>query len=189
MKKWLPVLIIGAVTGIGIGAALAQITPTTGTGTDIGTLLQQFGSLFGNGTGTTTTPGTTTGTTTTQPSGGTGERPPFVITNQFNTTHDASLHARSPGVWIQFAIAEHEGTSESLTGDVPAEQPNFYKATFDQIALNVINMITNLITSLNVLAGAAGGLPPPTTTTQPSDGLTTIDNPATSGAGTSTPIQ
>lgn len=190
MKRESWFLIAIAMTGVGVGAALAQVTPSTG-GTDIATLLQQFGSLFGSGTGTTGTTGTTTPTTpttTTQP--GEGGRAPTVISNQFNTTQGASLQERSPGVWIQNAIAEHEGTSEFLTGDATEEPPNFFKATFDQIALGLINELTTLLSGFNLMAGV-NPTPNPGDGTNGSTtgGLTTIPNATTTGAGTSMPIQ
>ncbi len=98
------------------------------------------------------------------------------------------MQERSPGVWIQNAIAEHEGTSEFLVGDATEDPPNFYKATFDQIALGLINGLTNLLSGFNLLAGVNPA------TTQPSGGTTTggismIPNSTTTGAGTSMPIQ
>lgn len=187
-KKRTLLLIVGTVMGIGIGGALAQIVPSTGNGTDIATLLQQFGALFGSGTGTTTTTDTTTGTTTTtQPSAGSGRQP--IVEDQFTTTSGGSLQVRRPGIWIQNAMAVQAGESEFLTGDVPAEPDNFFKSTADTIFMNLIDLFTNILSGLNVFASASSGLPAIGGTTTGTGGTTSIPNGTTSGAGTSVPIQ
>lgn len=180
VKRWLLVAIFGLVTALGVGTALAQVT---GTSPDIATLLEQFGSLFGTGTGTTTTqPGTPP--TTSQPGTG-GDREPTVIENQFNTTSSAALQARAPGTWIQNAQAVQSGETDFFTGGVDTSD-GFIKTTIDTILLDILDTISTVLTGLDLLTGSGlpdlGGTPG-------TGGLTTIPNSTTTGAGTSTPVQ
>lgn len=182
VKKWLLVAILGSVTALGVGTALAQVTGTT---PDFATLLQQFGSLFGTGTGTTTQPTTpTTPPTTTQPGGGSGARQPLA-TDQFNMTGRAALSARAPGVWIQNAQAVQSGETDFFTGGVDTSD-GFIKTTIDTILLDILDTVSTVLTGLDVLTGT--GLPD-LGLTPGTGGLTTIPNSTTTGAGTSTPVQ
>ncbi|HKQ47117.1 MAG TPA: hypothetical protein VJZ71_03485 [Phycisphaerae bacterium] len=182
VKKWLLVAVLGSVTALGVGTALAQVT---GTNPDFFTLLQQFQSLFGTGTGTTTQPSTpTTPPTTSQP--GTGEREPTIIDNQFNTTSGASLQARAPGTWIQNAQAVQSGETEFSIGG-PGEPDGFIKTTIDTILLEILDSVSTFLTGLDLLTGS--GLPGLPGLGGGTGGLTTIPNSTTTGAGTSTPVQ
>jgi hypothetical protein len=185
LRKWLLVAAVGSLTSLGIGVALAQVSP--GTSPDIATLLEQFQSLFGTGTGTTTQPSTpTTPPTTSQPGGGSGGRAPTIAQNQFNMTGRTALNARAPGTWIQNAQQAQTDDPEFFTGEGVDTSDGFIKTTLDTIALDVINMFTDLINGLNFLSGFGDLLPGGTPGT---GGLGTIPNPTTTGAGTNTPIQ
>ncbi len=185
------VLAFGAVA-LSADLCPGQVFPTTGTQPDINQLLQQFGPLLGL-TGTTTgTTTDTTGTTTTTPTDGTTTPPtdgtdgtgpqPTIITDQFTTVTGGALQARRPGLMIQRAIAVQSG-SAMPSGAGPADEPSFFRETFDMIALDFIDMLTNLLSSLNILGSLDG-------TGSPGTGSgSTIPNAATSGQGTTVPIQ
>jgi|CXWL01.1.fsa_nt_gi hypothetical protein len=166
--------------GLGVlASAQAQIG-----GIDISQLLQQFGTLTGQG-GITQTPTTPTTTQPTTPGTGTGVRQPTITgETQFNTASGGALGLRRPGIYIQNAMAVQGDTNEFIDGSAVQEPDNFYKSTFDQIALGVIDQFTSLIESLNLLSGL-GGL---AGTGTGSTGTSTISNPATTGAGTTTTL-
>lgn len=173
--------------------AMAQLD--TG-GVDINQLFQQFGPLLGLtgglGTGTDgltgdTGDGTTTTPTTTTTTGAMGRQP---LTTELRNVGREGLNNRRPGQWIQNAIAVHNGTDEFITGDVPEETPNFFRETFDTIAMDSLDLFSTILTAFNGLLSAGTGLPTIGGTDDGNGGTTTtIPNPATTGAGTTTPIQ
>jgi hypothetical protein len=141
-------------------------------------------------TGTTTTGTPTTGTTG-QEQEGPGTTAPTgtrqtVVTNQFTSATGAGIQQRRPGLWVEQGIAEHEGTLE-IPGDVPAEEPNFFRQTFDQMFQNVLGLFSNiltavdgLVTSLGSSSSGGGGtstitfVPPPNASTTWQSGSQTI---------------
>jgi len=179
--------------GVAILQPVSGQTTTTGTTTSQPTLnqiLQSLGGLgsLGNlgqltsGTTTGTTTGTT-GTTTTQPSGG---RQPAIITNQFNTTQSGSLQARAPGLMVQQGIAEHNGTL-TITGQ--PEQEDWLKQTGQMIALAIVQEVQGVLTTINTGIASLSGFNVASGSGSSSGSTSsTITNPATTGAGTSTPI-
>ena len=164
-------------------------TTTTPTLTVLNPLIDQFGGFFALGctTGTggiTTTPTTTdTGTPTPPPTGddmGTGPQP-TIVGNQFTTTTGGALNARRPGLMIQRSFAIQSG-SEMPDGNY-VDEPNFAQSVFNEIGLNMIESISGLIQSLNLL-GSVGDIFNPGGGT----GGGGFPGAATTGGGTTTPI-
>ena len=116
-----------------------------------------------------------------------------IVTNQFTTTGGGALQQRRPGLYVQQGIAVQQGSSGFFDGDVP-EQFGFFEETIRIILLDILEMLSealsglNLLTGGNPLAGLLGG----TDLGGILDGLTgddgTIDNGLTSGPGGSTPL-
>ena len=183
----------------GQSASTGTTTPTNATGTlDLNQILQALGGLGGisqlTGNGGISTNGITTGTTTpttSQPSTGTGgTRVPAVITNQFTTVTGAALQTRRPGNFVQQGIAMHEGKI-TLPGTGEVETPGFLLDTAQKISEAIIQQLQGALTAVNTGISALSGAnftSTGTTTTSPTT-PTTITNPATTGAGTSTPIE
>jgi hypothetical protein len=136
-------------------------------------------------TGTTSTPTGTTSTSTGQtptsvPTSGTRQT---IITNQFTSATGGAIASRRPGLWVEQSIAVHQGDTSFFTG-VPAEQPNFFKSTFDQIFAQLTTVTQGLLDAINTFVqntfkpgGSTGG------------GGGTPFTPATTGQGTQNPIQ
>jgi len=187
-------LIIGSALALSATIALVPRAESQISNTDINQLIDQ---ITGGGfdptsipgvTGTTTDTGTDDGTGTGDGSGtdgGTGaptERVPQVVGNQFTTVQGGSLQARRPGLWIQQGIAFRATGEPALSGDVPNE-PSFFKETLLLMFEEVVNSINDFFDTINLglafddILGGGGS------------GLTPIPNAATTGQGTSTPIQ
>lgn len=181
---------------LGVSASsLAQTTtpttPTTTTPTttpDLNQLIDQFGGFFGLGDtgGITTTPPTTGDTPDTPTDPGTGDGmgtgpQPTIVSNQFTTTSGGALNARRPGLMVQYAISVQNGTTMPEGNYV--DEPNFFQSVFDEIGLNMIESISGLIQSLNLL-GSVGDI------FNPGGGTGGVGFPgaATTGGGTTTPI-
>lgn len=118
----------------------------------------------------------------TQPSGNT--RQP-IVGNQFSTTTNGALQERRPGTYVQQGTAVQQGSADFIVGDAMPAEPGFYRETFELLALQVIDIISQLLQSLNLLTGA-----------NPLSGLTdglgltgNITNPLTNGGGGSVNIQ
>ena len=141
------------------------------------------GTNTGTTTGGTTTGGTTTGGSTTGGTTGGTEQAPSIVQNQFTTTSTGALHQRAPGLFIRQAIALQNGDLE-LSGTPAPVEPNFLRDTANQVALAIIDSFQNILDTLNTAIGALGGL-----STTGGTGTSTISNPTTTGAGTTTPIQ
>ena len=112
---------------------------------------------------------------TTAPTGG---RQP-IVQNQFTTTSGGALQLRRPGLYIQQGFAVQNGQG-SFPG-APEEEPSWVRQTTDTIALDFINVFTDLFGALNAIIGSIN----------PSSGsaaFVPISNAATTGQGTSVPI-
>ena len=132
------IAIAGALILIGVAG------PAQGQTIDMNTINTILEGLQG---GTSTTDTTTTATTTaTDDQVGTtpltGRQ--STISNQFTAATGGSIGARRPGLWVQQGIAEHEGALD-IPGDVPEEQPGFFKSTFDMLAQNVIDLFSGIL--------------------------------------------
>jgi hypothetical protein len=179
-----------------LAAALA-LTPTsasaqaTGGQVDLNQILQQFGPLLGGLGGIGGIPTDGTGTTT-QPAepptdGGAGSMTRQPITNSLDSVNREGLSNRSPGIWIQNAQAVANGDTEFFTG-VPEEEPNFFRATFNEIFTIFTDTFSAIITGANVLIAANTGIPP-IDGGMNGTGVGMIPNSATTGAGTTTTLQ
>lgn len=165
--------------------ASAQVLPQQ-TG-DLTQLLQTFGglgglqNLLGGTTGTTGTTGTgTTGqVTTTQP---VGDSQPTIVSNQFTTTSSGALNERAPGLMVKRAIGVQTGDVE-IPGEV-TEEVSFFRDTFNKVLDQTLGTISDALTAINTLLGTAvgGGVG------NGSGTVGRIPNAATTGQGTSTPI-
>lgn len=166
------IAIVGALILIGVAGPAQGQTIDTNT---INTILQGL-------QGGTTPTDTTTTTTTTTTDDGVGTTPltgrQSTISNQFTAATGGSIGARRPGLWVQQGIAEHEGTLD-IPGDVPEEQPSFFKSTFDTMAQNVIDLFSGILDGVNGLitslrsAGTGGGGSTTTTFVPPPQNATT----------------
>lgn len=108
----------------------------------------------------------------------TGGRQP-IIQNQFTTTSGGALQIRRPGLYIQQGIAVQNGQG-NFSG-VPEEELGWVRETADNIALDFINVFTDLFGMLDTLIGSIN----------PGSGsaaFVPISNAATTGQGTSVPI-
>lgn len=190
LSKLIPAIAVIAL--IMSSVVTAQTTTTTTGQPDINQLLQQFGPLLGLG-GTTTgvtptttpTDGTTTPPTTTPPTGGDGTGPqPTIVTNQFTTTTGGALGARRPGLMIQRAIAVQSG-SVVPSGNYTSE-PGWVGQTIEDIGLTVVDTFSGLIDAFGALLGIGDIFDPGNGGT---GGGNTLPNAATTGGGTTTPIQ
>ncbi|MFQ5424229.1 MAG: hypothetical protein ACE5F9_09650 [Phycisphaerae bacterium] len=109
------------------------------------------------------------------------------ITNQFTTTTGGALQARRPGLFVQQGIAEVQGQSTFLTGDIP-DQNRFFHDTAVLVFQNILDSILRFMSNLN-LASSLGNLGSLFGTTGGTTGLSTIPNSTTTGPGTSVQIQ
>lgn len=185
-------LVIGGALALALTISLVPRAESQISTTDINQLIDQITS---GGFDPSTIPGLTgtiptdTGTGTddgTDPDNGNGaptERVPQVVSNQFTTVQGGSLQARRPGLWIQQGIAFRATGEPALSGDVPNE-PGFFKETLLLMFDEVIDSINDFINTINLglaLGDITGG--------GGIGGITPIPNAATTGQGTSTPIQ
>ncbi len=109
------------------------------------------------------------------------------ITNQFTTTTGGALQARRPGLFVQQGIAEVQGQSTLLTGDIP-DQNRFFHDTAVLVFQNILDSILRFMSNLN-FASSLGNLGSLFGTTGGTTGLGGIPNPMTTGPGTSIQIQ
>ena len=104
-----------------------------------------------------------------------------IITNQFSAATGGAINARRPGLYVQQGIAVQQGDTDFFTG-VPEQLPSFFADTVDLILTDVLDLIQNVLTGLDLfiksLIGSgspAGGQP----------AFVPIQDAATSGQGTS----
>jgi hypothetical protein len=120
-----------------------------------------------------------------EPQGPVGGRQTTITSEtQFTAATGGAIGARRPGLWVQQAIAEHNGQLD-IPGDVPEEEPSFFRSTFELIIEDILVFISDMLSGLDFLVGSlanVGG-----STGQPA--FIPISNATTSGQGTSVPIQ
>ncbi len=103
---------------------------------------------------------------------------------QFTAATGGVIGSRRPGLWIQQAIALHNGQLD-IPGDVPEHLPSFLRSTFDLIIEDILVFFSDILSGLDLLIGSLaniGGATGPAA-------FVPISNAATTGQGTSVPIQ
>jgi hypothetical protein len=186
IKKWL-LLVVGVVaTGIGIAASGLRRRPIWTPAAPFNNPAPGAQTRHAVDGAASTGVGTTGTTTTTQPRRKMPDdhHQPIQYDARLVSTRAFARHR------IQNAIAAHNGTLDTLP-DHP-RKPNPAGQHLIN-ALGLIKTVTDLVAGLSTAIASSSGLPPLIPTTLPStttgDGTSTISNPATTGAGTSTPIQ
>jgi len=163
-----PIAIVGVLCLMGVAGPAQGQTISTDTINSILQGLQDGTSTTTSTTGTTTTAEDEVGTTPLE-----GRQ--STISNQFNAATGGAIGARRPGLWVRQGIAEHNGDLD-IPGDVPAEEPNFFRDTFDMMAQNMIDLFGGILDGVNGLitalrsSGSGGSstvtfVPPPNATT------------------------
>lgn len=139
-----------------------------------------------------TTPTTTQpGTPPDQSPTGNERQPTINAAGQFTTLTSGALQNRAPGNYVQQGLAMNTGNLDMFDGNV-VDEPSFLGQTFETIMLDIIEIIRQFISSLNLISGgnSLGGLLPGGLGT---GGLGTgsLTNPLTGGAGSggSVPIR
>ncbi|MCA9255837.1 MAG: hypothetical protein KDA33_09375 [Phycisphaerales bacterium] len=75
-----------------------------------------------------------------------------VITDQFSSTSGGALQSRAPGLQVQQGIAAASGSSTFLVGD-DMDDADFLPDTISLIIQEIINQISQILSSLNLLVG------------------------------------
>lgn len=124
---------------------------------------------------------TTQTDTTNQPISGNTRQPIISGDGQFTTLTSGALQNRAPGNYTQQGMAVNNGTLNMFDGNV-VDNPSFIGETFRMIMLDVLDMISQFLSSLNLVTGGnplAGGQ------------TTSLTNLLTggTGSGSSVPIQ
>ncbi len=76
-----------------------------------------------------------------------------IITNQFSATTGGSLQQRAPGNQVQLGLQEATGGSTFLVGDATPPEPKFLSETIELLFLELLDQISQIFSSLNLLAG------------------------------------
>lgn len=75
-----------------------------------------------------------------------------IVTNQFTTTTGGALQQRRPGLFIQQGVAVNQGGGAFFDGNVVDER-GFIGETIRMILLDILDMINNALSALNLLSG------------------------------------
>jgi hypothetical protein len=113
-----------------------------------------------------------------------GRQPTISADGQFTTTGVGALQERAPGIYVQQGIAVQQGDTSFFTG-VSEEAPNFFRETFDIIAMDLMTLISDMLSGLNFLITS---ILQPGGATQAQPAFIPISNAATTGQGSTIPI-
>ncbi len=105
------------------------------------------------------------------------ERQPTISGDaQFTTLTTGALQNRAPGNYVQQGLAVNNGNLNMFDGNV-VDSPNFIGETFEMIMVDILEIISQFLSSLNLISGSnplAGLLP---------GGTNSLTNLLTGGTG------